>query len=353
ADAMADSHRPGCRGGRRGAVRAHQQQAGARSDDPVNQVERPAVQAEALDIGERPAEPGAGQREGRRSGQHQQLLRRQLLGEGHPDAEPHRVAGRQRHHRAAAPGEDLVDGARHRRRPGAPLGAALGHQRQVTPAADQQRRAVDQRPGLLRQAVEPALANADDGEPRVHRGSPSPARSALTAAAASALPPRLPRSVRKGIARPAAISASFDSAAPTKPTGKASNKAGRGAPAASRSSRWNKAVGALPMATTAPACASPHSSTAAAERVVPMRWANAGTAGSSSRQITLLPADRRRRWMPAATMEESQRMAAPRPSASRPASTTAPAKARSSAMSTMPQAWISRTATSANGLGKW
>src|SRR4029077_4989036 len=43
--------------------------------------------------------------------------------------------------------------------------------------------------------------------------------SALTAAAAMALPPSRPRTIRNGTPRGSAASASFDSAAPTKPTG--------------------------------------------------------------------------------------------------------------------------------------
>src|SRR6185369_14533515 len=104
------------------------------------------------------------------------------------------------------------------------LGAACRDQRQMALAADQQLGAGDQGPGLRRQAGEPVFAEADDREPGAHDGSPSSVTSsALTAAAASALPPRRPRRVRNGIPRSAAISASFDSAAPTNPTGNASS----------------------------------------------------------------------------------------------------------------------------------
>src|SRR5689334_24341973 len=75
---------------------------------------------------------------------------------------------------------------------------------------------------------------------------------ALTAAAVIALPPRRPRTTRYSRPSPFAASASFDSAAPMKPTGMPRIAAGRGAPSASRSSRWNNVVGALPIATTAP-----------------------------------------------------------------------------------------------------
>src|SRR5580658_11121176 len=91
---------------------------------------------------------------------------------------------------------------------------------------------------------------------------------ALSAAAVMALPPILPRTIRNGTPRGSAASASFDSAAPTNPTGMPRMAAGFGAPASIRSSRRNNAVGALPMATTTPAMCSAQKSSAAAERVV-------------------------------------------------------------------------------------
>ena len=86
--------------------------------------------------------------------------------------------------------------------------------------------------------------------------------------------------------------------------------AGFGAPPSSISSRWNSAVGALPIATTAPASRSPQSSIAAAERVVPSFSASAGTRGSRSVQITALLAGSRARVMPCATISASQRIGA-------------------------------------------
>src|SRR5206468_11620995 len=54
--------------------------------------------------------------------------------------------------------------------------------------------------------------------------------SALTAATAMALPPLRPRTIRLGT-RPSASSASFDSCAPMKPTGRPTMAAGGFAPA--------------------------------------------------------------------------------------------------------------------------
>src|SRR6478736_4822934 len=86
------------------------------------------------------------------------------------------------------------------------------------------------------------------------------------------------------------ISACLDSADPTKPTGTPTIPAGRGPPSLICSSRWNSAVGALPMATRAPSSRSPHSDTAAADRVVPHALASSATARSLRWQITSLPA---------------------------------------------------------------
>src|SRR6185312_6163192 len=115
------------------------------------------------------------------------------------------------------------------------LGRALRHQRQMALAADQHLGAGDERARRGRDAVKAILADADDGEPHAH-GDASCA-SALTAAAASALPPRRPMSAMKGSPSVLALSAAFASAAPTNPTGKPSTSAGSGAPAAIISKR--------------------------------------------------------------------------------------------------------------------
>src|SRR5215470_6440164 len=85
---------------------------------------------------------------------------------------------------------------------------------------------------------------------------------ALTAAAVMALPPIRPRTIRNGIRCALAANVSLDSAAPTKPTGRPRIAAGLGAPASNNSRSRNNAVGALPIATTAPASLSPHNSKA-------------------------------------------------------------------------------------------
>src|SRR5262245_23727629 len=103
---------------------------------------------------------------------------------------------------------------------------------------------------LERQQLGIPGSDADTDEPTT---SHMPAlASALTAAAVMALPPIRPRTIKKGTPRGSAASASFDSAAPTNPTGTPMIAAGRGAPASSISSNRKSAVGALPMATRAP-----------------------------------------------------------------------------------------------------
>ena len=107
---------------------------------------------------------------------------------------------------------------------------ARRHHRQMPLAADQHLRGVDQRARDRRKAGKAVLADADDSEPGAH--GLLPRISAFSAAAAIALPPRRPWSVMKARPRLFAASAAFNSAAPTKPTGKPNTSAGLSAPPA-------------------------------------------------------------------------------------------------------------------------
>src|SRR5262245_10788139 len=199
---------------------------------------------------------------------------------------------------------------------------------------------------LEREELWIAGPNTDPNEPpAAHISSLA---SALTAAAAMALPPMRPRTIRNGTPRGSAASASLDSAAPTKPTGTPMIAAGGGAPASSISMRRNSAVGALPMATRASASRSGHSSSAAAERVLPRCSASVGTRASRRVETTALCAGNRARVMPCATISASHRIGAPRSSAARAADTKAPPKTICSAAATRPQEWIIRTTISAS-----
>ncbi|MCY1311816.1 hypothetical protein D9M70_621670 [compost metagenome] len=68
-------------------------------------------------------------------------------------------------------------------------------------------------------------------------------------------------------------------------------------------------------------------------------------------QMTGLFAGRRVRVMPSATMRASQRIGAPAAMAARPAAPAPGEKRRSRTTSTMPQAWITRTASFSRSAG--
>ena len=122
--------------------------------------------------------------------------------------------------------------------------------------------------------------------------------------------------------------------------------AGRGAPASSISSRRNSAVGALPIATTAPASRSRHSSSAAAERVVPSARGQLRHARIVERADHLV-AGRQARAGDAVRHHlgvAQDRRAGPQRRRARPSAKSG-GIAMSAAISTMPQAWIMRTAT--------
>ena len=181
-----------------------------------------------------------------------------------------------------------------------------------------------------------------------------PRISAFSAAAAMALPPRRPCSVMKGRPRSFAASAAFDSAAPTKPTGKPSTSAGlcgaagdeleqpeqRGRRVADDDDRAVESV-------------APASSMPAAERVWPERVGELRGAGLVDGDVhRRSPAASRSVIRPAATMRTSQRIGAPAASAARPRPPAPSEKARSATMSGMPQAWTMRAATGADVVGQ-
>ena len=127
---------------------------------------------------------------------------------------------------------------------------------------------LDERSGSGCKGLIAIFAYANDGKP-AHHDIVSDAK-AFTAAAAIALPPRRPSRVIKGTSWLFETKAAFDSAAPTNPTGKPIMIAGFGPPACKISSKRKRAVGALPMATTAFSKFGNQASTAVAERVVPL-----------------------------------------------------------------------------------
>ncbi len=139
-----------------------------------------------------------------------------------PDAVPKGIAGGQGDTDLVAMGIDLgeriAEGA-------APLDLRAiipAKNAQMPEAADQYIRFIDDLPAGLAEPRQAVCADADHMKPRRH--GEFCARlciSALTAAAASALPPLRPRSVTNGTPSEALINASLLSSAPTNPTGKA------------------------------------------------------------------------------------------------------------------------------------
>ena len=118
------------------------------------------------------------------------------------------------------------------------------------------------------------------------------------------------------------------------------------------SSRRNSAVGALPIATTAPSSRSRHSSSAAALRVVPSRAASVGHPRVAQGADDVVARGQPRAGDAGGDHLRRRRGSARRPAApSRAAATTPGEKPRSSTRSTCPQAWIIRTATWATSGG--
>ena len=150
-----------------------------------------------------------------------------------------------------------------------------------------------------------------------------------------------------------AHSASLDSAAPMNPTGQPMIAAGRGqAGSSSMLSRWNKAVGALPIATTAPCRCGRQSSSAAAERVVDIDSASSRTTGSCKVQITSLLPGNRERVTPSLTMRASHRIGAPATSAARAACAKPVEKCSCASSPIIPAAWTMRTAIGSSSASK-
>ena len=138
--------------------------------------------------------------------------------------------------------------------------------------------------------------------------------SALTAAAAMALPPMRPRTIEEGHA-----DGSPSRAPPWIPPRRRSRRECRGSPpVAARRRRAFRASGTTPSARCRwrprPAEPSPHSSSAAAERVVASCVGQRGHAGIAQQvQTTSLCAGSRARVMPCATISASHRIGAPWP----------------------------------------
>ena len=185
-----------------------------------------------------------------------------------------------------------------------------------------------------KRARSPSASEARDRPGRRRRRSDAalivPAlASALTAAAVMALPPMRPRTIRYGTPRRIGGERllGFGGA------DEADRECRGSPPAAARPSPASRAGGTARSARCRwrpprPSSRSRHSSSAAAERVVPSFAASAGTRGSRSVQITSLPAGSRARVTPCATISASHRIGAPRAQRRRAPRRPGPARTR-------------------------
>src|SRR6516162_155914 len=306
------------------AILGQRQDAATRSEMEPQRVKRSPVQCDGRAISNWPAKSRCGQIESAQLRHDRHFVKWETTDQCDADAVPERIAASQHSHVAAALCGDRLDRTPERPLPEKPFGAALRHHAKVASTANQQLSGPDERPRRRSESGQPVLADADYRKPWPH----ATLTRALTAAAASAPPPRGPSSVMWAIPRPKAASAAFASAAPTKPTGKPRMRAGFPAPAAMISSRWYNAVGAFPIATIAPSRCGRHNSTAAADRVVPRAAAIPAVLGSRRVHKILLPAASRSPLMPASTIVASTRIGAPAARARRPTATAPPDQAR-------------------------
>ena len=130
--------------------------------------ERPSVQGEGLDFGQAPAEARADEAEARGCGMDAHLAGGEVPRQRGPDAVTEGVAGREDAYapagtRAQRPGQ-RGEGAR----PFEALAAVGRDHREMARSPDQRMCRIDLGAGRGAQAVQPVLADADDGEPGGH-----------------------------------------------------------------------------------------------------------------------------------------------------------------------------------------
>ena len=151
---------------RRGAVRRQRQNTGAVLQKRPDKRCRTPVQRNSLDILQRPAEPGGGQREGRRARKHAVFVGIDVARNGRADAVPERVA-RGEHADAAPPERDEfghrgVEGRRPRLRLAVDR---IGREVEMPRAAEDELGLGDRPARTGAETGEPILADADDGQP--------------------------------------------------------------------------------------------------------------------------------------------------------------------------------------------
>jgi hypothetical protein len=151
-----------------------------------------AVQRKCIAVGQRPADPGCGEREGREMRDDLHLLEGDKLHQLAGYAIVQWIAGREHHRAAATQRPDAADDGGKGLRPQMPLGWGFWDESQHSLGADDDFSRADGETGTGRKALKAILAHSDDGQPLAHA---APRVSALMTAAAIAEPPLRPSSV--------------------------------------------------------------------------------------------------------------------------------------------------------------
>ena len=180
-------------------VRAQRQQPRTGLDEGLHQGQGPAVQAQGLHRLRRPAESCAGETERGRGGDDPHRFASEPLRQDGADAVAGRISGREHADRSVPKPVEGVGQRAERLGPGdgfacpRPRWIEMAHPIEMALSADHHPSLLDHRARRRRQPVRAVVAHAHHREPGLHpdRGPDS----ALTAAAAMALPPRRPRRV--------------------------------------------------------------------------------------------------------------------------------------------------------------
>ncbi len=134
-------------------------------------LERPPVQGDADAVLQRPAEPGGEQAEGGGLRITRDLGGGDEAGEHAADAVAEGIAAREYADRRAAPREEDRIGLLDRRRPDALLARRRPDQREMPPAAHDERGLGEGGPRGPRQAVQPILPDPHESQPAGHEGA--------------------------------------------------------------------------------------------------------------------------------------------------------------------------------------
>ena len=139
-----------------------QQETGAAGQEPAELFQGTAMEGQAFAFGDRPAEPGRREAEGRDGRKNQDLVARHGTRQRDANAIMHGIAGRQHGNGPSAPAQDLFDRQPQRRRPGRSLCSdGFWQHGEVPLAADNQLGRLDQTAAQCRQFRPAALAQPE------------------------------------------------------------------------------------------------------------------------------------------------------------------------------------------------